>query len=63
MYVWIDHLSVPQDGAHAHVQVTLLSRMMAVFASAGLTLALRSLEPEKSRYHQRGDRATSAFLI
>jgi hypothetical protein len=52
MYVWIDHISVPQDGSD--VQNTLLSRMMGVYASAGLTLALRSVELDQNRYHQRG---------
>jgi len=52
-YVWIDTISVPQSG-YPLIKATLLSRMMAVYASAGKTLALRSKEMEGSRYHQRG---------
>eukprot|EP00873_Tetraselmis_striata_P043323 jgi/Tetstr1/463587/TSEL_008466.t1 len=51
-YVWIDRISVPQQ--RGYVQETLLSRMMAVYASSGCTLVLRSCEPEGGRYHQRG---------
>jgi hypothetical protein len=42
---------------------TLLSRMMAVYASAGYTLVLRSLELEGCRYHQRGEAACSLTLL
>eukprot|EP00191_Tetraselmis_sp_GSL018_P003752 CAMPEP_0177597216 /NCGR_PEP_ID=MMETSP0419_2-20121207/11580_1 /TAXON_ID=582737 /ORGANISM="Tetraselmis sp., Strain GSL018" /LENGTH=628 /DNA_ID=CAMNT_0019089345 /DNA_START=504 /DNA_END=2390 /DNA_ORIENTATION=+ len=52
-YVWIDALSVPQTG-HSRLKSTLLSRMMAVYASAGATLVLRSAEADGHRYHQRG---------
>lgn len=51
-YVWIDKMSVVQRPCG--LQDTLLSRMMAVYASSGCTLVLRSCEPEGSRYHQRG---------
>uniref|UniRef100_A0A061SHF3 Heterokaryon incompatibility domain-containing protein n=1 Tax=Tetraselmis sp. GSL018 TaxID=582737 RepID=A0A061SHF3_9CHLO len=47
-YVWVDVLSVPQTGHHV-LKMTLLSRMMAVYASAGKTLALRSVEADGSR--------------
>ena len=68
LYVWIDHLSVPQE--HETLLITtqrlLLSRMMAVYSSAAFTLVLRSCEPEASRYHQRGEcraaASRSAFL-
>jgi hypothetical protein len=50
-YVWIDRLSVPQY--ECELQNTLLSRMMATFASARETLVLRSIEENGSRYHQR----------
>eukprot|EP00873_Tetraselmis_striata_P012898 jgi/Tetstr1/433162/TSEL_002349.t1 len=50
-YVWIDRLSVPQDASQ--LQNTLLSRMMATFASARETLVLRSRESGGSRYHER----------
>eukprot|EP00873_Tetraselmis_striata_P014659 jgi/Tetstr1/434923/TSEL_023920.t1 len=53
LYVWLDHISVPQDG-HRDLQKTLLARMMAVYATAHITVALRSCEVEGSRYHQRG---------
>eukprot|EP00854_Cymbomonas_tetramitiformis_P020415 gene20415-24453_t len=57
-YVWIDKIAVPQKNDHMpDLQGTLLSRMMAVYASAKLTLALRSDESTRnetfSRYHQR----------
>ena len=48
--VWLDRLSVPQHPCE--LQRALLSRMMAVYASSGCTLVLRSAEPEGSRYHQ-----------
>eukprot|EP00193_Tetraselmis_chui_P017559 CAMPEP_0177790824 /NCGR_PEP_ID=MMETSP0491_2-20121128/23577_1 /TAXON_ID=63592 /ORGANISM="Tetraselmis chuii, Strain PLY429" /LENGTH=855 /DNA_ID=CAMNT_0019312957 /DNA_START=68 /DNA_END=2635 /DNA_ORIENTATION=+ len=51
-YVWIDKVSVHQE--QGYLQETLLSRMMAVYASSGCTLVLRSAETEGSRYHQRG---------
>eukprot|EP00192_Tetraselmis_astigmatica_P011291 CAMPEP_0117669028 /NCGR_PEP_ID=MMETSP0804-20121206/11889_1 /TAXON_ID=1074897 /ORGANISM="Tetraselmis astigmatica, Strain CCMP880" /LENGTH=372 /DNA_ID=CAMNT_0005477009 /DNA_START=119 /DNA_END=1237 /DNA_ORIENTATION=- len=51
LYVWLDHISVPQDGSE--LQNTLLARMMAVYACANETLVLRSLEEPGSRYHQR----------
>ena len=57
LYVWIDHLSVPQEKKYRRMSRLLLSRMMAVYASAGITLALRSIEIEHSRYHQRGESA------
>jgi hypothetical protein len=50
-YVWIDRLSVPQQ--KSELQNTLLSRMMATYASSRETLVLRSLEEDGSRYHQR----------
>jgi hypothetical protein len=50
-YVWIDRLSVPQY--ECELQNTLLSRMMATYASARETLVLRSIEENGSRYHQR----------
>eukprot|EP00873_Tetraselmis_striata_P016100 jgi/Tetstr1/436364/TSEL_025197.t1 len=50
-YVWIDRLSVPQD--ESQLQNTLLSRMMATFASARETLVLRARESGGSRYHER----------
>mmetsp|Transcript_33651 Transcript_33651/g.84370 ORF Transcript_33651/g.84370 Transcript_33651/m.84370 type:complete len:709 (+) Transcript_33651:273-2399(+) len=53
LYVWLDHLSVPQQ-THPELMNTLLSRMMAVYTAAGVTLSLRSCEREGSRYHQRG---------
>ena len=49
--VWIDTLSVIQR--RGNLQQTLLARMMAVYSSAGMTLALRSLEEKHNRYHQR----------
>eukprot|EP00873_Tetraselmis_striata_P000898 jgi/Tetstr1/421162/TSEL_012205.t1 len=52
-YAWIDRISIPQSGFSA-MKRTLLARMMAVYASAGFTLVLRSLELEGERYHQRG---------
>lgn len=52
LYVWIDCMSVPQQGCG--LQKTLLTRMMAVYASAGAgTVALRSAEVHGERYHQR----------
>eukprot|EP00873_Tetraselmis_striata_P008306 jgi/Tetstr1/428570/TSEL_018564.t1 len=53
LYVWLDHLSVPQQ-SHRVLMKRLLTRMMAVYATAGITLSLRSCEQEGSRYHQRG---------
>eukprot|EP00951_Prasinocladus_malaysianus_P027973 scaffold253187_cov38-Prasinocladus_malaysianus.AAC.1 len=50
-YVWLDRLSVPQMDCPA--KYTLLARMMAVYGAAKLTLALRSRESDKHRYHQR----------
>lgn len=52
-YTWIDHISIPQHG-FGDMKRTLLSRMMAVYASAGFTLVLKSMELEGCRYHQRG---------
>jgi hypothetical protein len=54
--VWIDKMSVEQRPCG--LQDTLLSRMMAVYASSGCTLVLRSCEPEGSRYHQVTDTHT-----
>ena len=48
--MWLDKICVPQDGSV--LQKTLLSRMMAVYASSACTLVLRSRELERSRYHQ-----------
>eukprot|EP00873_Tetraselmis_striata_P033100 jgi/Tetstr1/453364/TSEL_040354.t1 len=66
MYVWIDHISIPQSG-FSDMKRTLLARMMAAYASAGFTLVLRSLELDESRYHQRGwtmqEYCTSSQLI
>ena len=56
LYIWIDHMSVPQGDEDPDMQEQLLSRMMAVYSSAGLTIVLRSLELPNSRYHQRGAR-------
>lgn len=59
-YVWLDRLSVPQSAERAAsphfdlIQRQLLSRMSSVYTVAAVTLALRSLEREGSRYHQRG---------
>jgi hypothetical protein len=50
-YVWVDQLSVPQDGGP--LTLTLLSRMMAVYAAASSTVAVRSAESPGNRYHQR----------
>jgi hypothetical protein len=46
--VWLDHHSVPQDD-QVELRKKLLSRMMAVYATAGITLVLRSIEAEGSR--------------
>lgn len=51
-YVWIDRISIPQYG-ESELQTTLLSRMMATYASVRETLVLRSLEEHGSHYHQR----------
>eukprot|EP00873_Tetraselmis_striata_P026617 jgi/Tetstr1/446881/TSEL_003661.t1 len=50
-YVWMDNLAIPHDVPG--VQRTLLSRMMAVYSSALVTLVLRSAEHGGCRYHQR----------
>eukprot|EP00951_Prasinocladus_malaysianus_P037470 scaffold402839_cov38-Prasinocladus_malaysianus.AAC.1 len=47
-YVWIDRISVPQL-LHMRLKKELLSRMMAVYATSGWTVALRSCEPEGHR--------------
>mmetsp|Transcript_8202 Transcript_8202/g.23538 ORF Transcript_8202/g.23538 Transcript_8202/m.23538 type:complete len:133 (-) Transcript_8202:185-583(-) len=51
LYVWIDVGSVPQHDKG--LKKILLSRMMAVYRSAFVTLALLSRESEMNRYHQR----------
>ena len=51
LYVWLDAFSVPQAG-HCELKRVLLSRMMAVYASSYLTLAMLSCEKETERYHQ-----------
>ena len=50
LYVWIDSCSVPQE--IPRLKEVLLSRMMAVYGSAFVTLALLSREKETERYHQ-----------
>jgi len=50
-YVWLDCLSVPQH--NCDLKYSLLARMMAVYAAAPVTVALRSIEAPGSRYHQR----------
>jgi len=51
-YVWIDKLAVPQDGGF--LQRTILSRMLAVYCGAHVTLVMRTAESgELNRYHQR----------
>ena len=52
-YVWIDTLAIPATSGDWNLQKTLLSRMMAVYSAASVTLALRSTESEGHRYHQR----------
>ena len=50
LYVWLDSCSVPQ---HIHdLKNILLSRMMAVYASAFVTLVLVSRERDTERYHE-----------
>ena len=51
MYVWIDVLAVYQQPGE--LQRTLLTRMMAVYCGAHLTVGIRTPEEPKSRYHQR----------
>jgi len=51
LYVWMDRIALPQHTCG--LQVTLLARMMAIYATCRKTLALRALEEEGSRYHQR----------
>eukprot|EP00951_Prasinocladus_malaysianus_P001131 scaffold7909_cov36-Prasinocladus_malaysianus.AAC.1 len=61
IYVWIDKVALPQDGcklqrtllARLNDRMPLRARMMAVYASSRVTLAMRSLEQDQSRYHQR----------
>ena len=62
-YVWLDALSIPAavlgwDGKPGtwlqEISDKLLVRMMAVYAAANETLALKSREEEGGRYHQRG---------
>lgn len=50
-YVWLDCLSVPQEDCN--LKLTLLVRMLAVYASAKCTLAIRTAEEPGSRYHER----------
>eukprot|EP00873_Tetraselmis_striata_P022324 jgi/Tetstr1/442588/TSEL_030684.t1 len=51
-YVWIDKVSVPQE--RSELQSKLLSRMLAVYSSALLTLAIRGAEEHQdNRYHRR----------
>jgi hypothetical protein len=58
-YVWLDALSIPAGlqptpgTPLSHISETLLTRMMAVYAAAAGTLALRSLEMPPLRYHKR----------
>ena len=52
-YVWIDKMSVCQEPG-SELQKKLLARMLAVFCSAQVTLAIRTIEDaEDSRYHKR----------
>jgi hypothetical protein len=53
VYCWIDNLAIPSERKLRSVQKTLLSRMMAVYSAALVTMALRSRETEGDRYHQR----------
>ena len=50
LYVWLDAFSVPQ--IHGDLKRVLLSRMMAVYASSFVTVALLTCEEEIGRYHQ-----------
>ena len=50
LYVWLDAFSVPQT--HSDLKGVLLSRMMAVYASSFVTVALVTCEEETGRYHQ-----------
>eukprot|EP00951_Prasinocladus_malaysianus_P048278 scaffold656619_cov48-Prasinocladus_malaysianus.AAC.1 len=51
-YVWLDCISVPQR--EGKLQNTLLARMMSVYSSAYVTLAIRTTAvTEKDRYHCR----------
>lgn len=52
LYVWMDKLAIPATDTK-RLQKTLLSRMMAVYSSALVTLVLRSRETDGDRYHQR----------
>eukprot|EP00873_Tetraselmis_striata_P013498 jgi/Tetstr1/433762/TSEL_022979.t1 len=51
LYVWIDRIALPQYSSG--LQVALLARMMATYATSRKTLALRALETDGNRYHQR----------
>jgi len=61
-YVWLDALSMPaallgpnpdQGWWLLNLSDTLLTRMMAVYATGSNTLVLRSSEPDGGRYHER----------
>ena len=56
LYVWLDAFSVPQT--HSDLKQILLSRMMAVYASSFVTVALLTCEEETGRYHQVRQAAT-----
>ena len=56
LYVWLDAFSVPQ--ANGALKRVLLSRMMAVYASSFVTVALLTCEDETGRYHQVRQAAT-----
>ena len=51
LYVWLDAFSVPQT-EHRELKRVLLSRMMAVYASSFVTLAMLTCEEDAERYHQ-----------
>ena len=53
LYVWLDKCCVPQT-THLELKGTLLARMMAVYGTAPVTVALLTAEEERNRYHQVG---------
>ena len=60
MYVWLDAFSVPQR--HSDLKRVLLSRMMAVYASSFVTVALLTCEDETGRYHQVRQEAAMGWV-
>mmetsp|Transcript_37455 Transcript_37455/g.105767 ORF Transcript_37455/g.105767 Transcript_37455/m.105767 type:complete len:98 (-) Transcript_37455:208-501(-) len=52
LYMWIGRHSVPQTSSLADMQQVLLIRMLDVYSSAGITLALYPTELLGSRYHE-----------